>query len=93
MGEKKPVRWSPHAVDRFARRDVDPEEVHLTIIAPEFVVSSVPPRRIHMRRYVATRSGKTMLIRVVLEETPTEIVILTVYLTSKVAKYLRGVAE
>jgi hypothetical protein len=90
LSENKPIRWSPHAVQRFAKRAVDPEEAHLTIIDPEFVIAGILPRRVHMRRYVRSKSGKAMLIRVVVEETPSEIVVLTVYVTSKDAKYLRG---
>jgi hypothetical protein len=92
MGEAdlRPIRWSPHAEERLAAREVEETDVHLTIVDPEFVVQGVPPRRIHMRRFVNADSGKAMLLRVIIEETPIELVVLTVYRTTKVRKYLRG---
>jgi hypothetical protein len=77
-------------VERLNWRRLDPEEVRLTVVAPEFVVQSVPPRRFHMRRYTDVGTGKTMLLRVAIEETDTELVVLTVYRTSKLQKYLKG---
>ncbi len=43
-----------------------------------------------MRRYRDARTGKAMLVRVVVEETADEIVVVTVTRTSQVARYLRG---
>ena len=86
----KPIRWSPHALERLAEHELADDDVRLTIVAPEFVVPSRPSRRIHMRRYTDAALEQDMLVRVAIEETPTEIVVLTVYRTSKLRKYLRG---
>ena len=89
----KPVRWSLHAGEWLYRRGVDGEEARLAVIAPEFVVRADWGRQVHMRRSVDSSRGKTMLVRVILEETATELVVITVYHTSKVDKYLRGLVR
>jgi hypothetical protein len=43
-----------------------------------------------MRRYLASDLGRVMLLRVVVEETSTERVIITVYRTSQIDRYLKG---
>ena len=86
----KPIRWSLHARERLDARAVDEAEVRLAIAAPEFIVPGVPPRRVFMRRFIDAGSGRAMLLRVVAEETPTSIEVVTVYRTSKIRKYLRG---
>jgi hypothetical protein len=42
-----------------------------------------------MRRYFDVRLGREMLLRVVVEETPDERVVITGYKTSQIAKYLK----
>jgi hypothetical protein len=89
----KPVRWSPHAVEWLTRRGVDAEEARLAVIAPEFMAPAKHGRTVYMRRYVDSSRGKAMLVRVIVEETATELVVLTVYHTSKVDKYLKGLVR
>lgn len=43
-----------------------------------------------MRRYFDRRLGREMLLRVIIEETEAELVVVTTYKTSQVDKYLRG---
>lgn len=89
-GTSKPTRWLPHALDRLTVREIDRHEVELTIDQPEFVVPSKPPRSIFMRRYYDAAEGHEMLMRVVVEETPTERVIVTIVKVSRMNRYLRG---
>jgi hypothetical protein len=42
-----------------------------------------------MRQYFDDRLGRQMLLRVVVEETPGERVVVTTYKTSQIAKYLK----
>ena len=42
-----------------------------------------------MRRYFDVHLGREMLLRVVVEETPEERAVITLYKTSQVAKYLK----
>ncbi len=90
MSEPKPIRWSDHARERMNWRGLAPDDIITAVVSPEFIVESVPPRRVHMRRYVDTETRKTMLLRVAIEETSSEFVVLTVYRTSKLRKYLEG---
>jgi hypothetical protein len=71
-------------------RQIDVSEVEKTLSAPELVVIDPPLRAILMRRYVAHDLGREMLLRVVVEETSTERVIITVYRTSQIGRYLKG---
>jgi hypothetical protein len=86
--EDKPIRWTLHAFARANRRGIDLNDVQHTVEAPEFVVTSDADRRIYMRRYNDRETGKAMLVRLVIEETVFERVIISVLITSKVSKYL-----
>ena len=86
----KPIRWTIHAERKAAEREVPRAEVELTVRRPESAVAGEPPRRIHMRRYTDATLQSPMLLRVVVEETPTELVVVTLYKTSKFGKYEPG---
>jgi hypothetical protein len=43
-----------------------------------------------MRRYQDSHLGQQMLVRAVAEETGEEVLVITVYITSKIGKYMRG---
>jgi hypothetical protein len=85
----KPLRWTFHALQALADRGIDRAAVEQTLATPELSVIDPPGRVVLMRRYVDTQLGRQMLLRVVVEETATERVVITVYKTSKLAKYLR----
>jgi len=56
---------------------------------PELVTTSGLSRKVFMRRYFDTRFNQEMLVRVVVEETRDEQVVITVYITSQIRKYMR----
>ena len=85
----KPLRWTSHALAALVDRDIDPAEVEQTIAAPELSVNDPPQRVVLMRRYFDVHLGREMLLRVVVEETPEERAVITLYKTSQVAKYLK----
>jgi len=87
----KPIRWSAHARKKAAKREVKANEVERTIARPNSIVTGQWPRRIFMRRYFDEIVGAEMLLRVVVEETDVELTVVTLYKTSKFAKY-EGVA-
>ena len=86
----KPVRWSPHAIDNLADREIDRDAAEKTLANPEFVVPGQLPRLILMRRYFDQVLKQEMLLRMVVEDTSTERIVITVYKTSHIAKYLKG---
>lgn len=85
-----PLRWTAHALDGLVEREIDPIEVERTLAAPELSVLDPPLRVVLMRRYFDEPLGQAMLLRVVVEETPNERVIVTIDKTSKIEKYLGG---
>ena len=83
----KPVRWTQHALDDLAARDISREDAEHTLAAPDRIAAGRPPRLIYQRRYHDALLGEEMLLRVVIEETELERVIITLYKTSKFTKY------
>jgi hypothetical protein len=85
----KPIRWSAYARKKAVKREVDANEVEQNIARPDSIVAGQPPRSIFMRRYSDEILGTEMLLRVVVEETDAELVVVTLYKTSKFRKYER----
>jgi hypothetical protein len=83
----KPIRWTSHAWDDLAVRDIPRDEAERTLAAPDHIAEGRKPRAIYQRRYYDTLLGQEMLLRVVIEETELERVIVTLYKTSKFKKY------
>ncbi len=86
----KHVRRTNHARQALHDRSIDLAEVERTLAAPELTVIDPPLRAVFMRRYFDQQLHREMLLRVVIEETPAERVVITVYRTSQIVKYLKG---
>ena len=86
----KPIRWSLHALKHLADREIPREEAEETLVSPELILPAPPARRILMRRYIDSRLGQEMLLRAVVEERADERLVITVYITSKISKYMQG---
>jgi hypothetical protein len=89
-GLMKPIRWSAHARKKAAKREVQENEVERTIARPDSIAPGQWRRQIFMRRYFDAILETEMLLRVVIEETDTELTVVTLYKTSKFAKYEGG---
>ena len=63
------------------------DEVERTIARPDSIVPGQWRRRIFMRRYFDEILETEMLLRVVVEETDMDLTVVTLYKTSKFAKY------
>ena len=85
----KPLRWTSHALEALVDRGIDRVEAEQTVAAPERSVADPPLREVLMRRYFDVGLDRQMLLRVVVEDTPRERVVVTVYKTSQIARYLR----
>jgi uncharacterized protein DUF4258 len=83
-------RWTIHALRAMEDRHIEISDVEKALNAPEMVAVDPPVRAVFMRRYLASDLGRVMLLRVVVEETSTERVIITVYRTSQIDRYLKG---
>jgi hypothetical protein len=86
----KAVRWSAHALQNLVDREIDPRVADATLATPEFAVSDDPGRRILMRQYFDEPLQREMLLRIVIEDTASEIVVVTVYKTSRIDRYRGG---
>ncbi len=89
MPDEKPIRLSPHAERRALLRELDSGEVFQTLNAPDCILPGNPPRLIYQRRYWDRILKQEMLMRAVVEESPHERWVVTIYKTSKVEKYTR----
>ena len=85
----KPVRWTQHALNNLAEREIDRAEAEMTLAEPELIMPGQPRRRIFMRRYFDAILQQEMLLRLVVEDTATELLVITIYKTSQMEKYLK----
>lgn len=83
----KAIEIIPLARKKLSRRGVPEEWVHETLRAPEHTVPGHGGRLVAQRRWRAR--DKTYLLRVVHEETQSQLVVITAYLTSGIDRYWR----
>ena len=74
----------------LADREVPRPEADEALTDPELVTPSGAARKVFMRRYFDARLQQPMLVRVIVEETPNEQVVTTVYITSKISLNIKG---
>lgn len=71
----KPIRWSEHATRRIAKREIDAAEAELAVKQPDWTVEVPLNRRFYQRRrYLDRQLNQQMLMRVLVEETDSELV-------------------
>ncbi len=93
MSKSKPFRFPPHTAQNLHDREIALEEVEQTLQKPEFVAPTAEGRQVYMRRYRDSILNQEMLLRVIVEETQTELIIVTVYKTSRIQRYLKGLQK
>ncbi len=86
----KPVRWTDHALRNLMDREIDRAAADATLAEPEHQVPNPPRRRILMHRYHDAVLEQDMLLRIVVEDLPQEMVVVTLYKTSQIHRYLKG---
>jgi hypothetical protein len=84
----KAIRFSAHAEANLVTREITRADAEAAIRQPTRREPGRPPREIVNRAYSDTVTGERMLLRVVIEETDSEIAVITLYKTSKLKKYL-----
>jgi hypothetical protein len=89
----KPIRWALHAVENLTEREIDRSEVEATHRNPELVVPDAPAREVYMRRYSDRVLQKEMLMRMVVEHTESETVVVTVYKTPQMERYMKEISR
>ena len=86
----KAIRWARHALEALAEREIDREEVERALSGPTPTLPGLGNRTVHMQKYHDRALDQEMLLCVVTEDHGGEVVIVTIYKTSKLEKYLRG---
>ena len=71
----------------MAERDVPEEWVRQTVLEPEAVRRGTRGREVRQRRFVFPDLAAEHLLRVVVESTGSNLVVVTIYHTSKTRKY------
>lgn len=78
-----------HALEQAARRGVDEATVAQIAERPEQVVEVRPGREVRQSRIPDPAEGKSYLVRVFVDTVAGQETVVTVYRTSKIAKYWR----
>jgi hypothetical protein len=86
----KPIRWTAHAEANLRDREIDRTEAERTIEAPDREIPSRHGRTVRVRRYHDAVLGQPMALCVVVETSPAETAVITLYKSSKLDKYLEG---
>jgi hypothetical protein len=86
----KKIRWTPHALEALAEREIDREEGERAIHEPTATGAGLGNRTVLLRRYYDHVLDQEKPLCVVTEDQGDEIVLVTLYKTSKFEKYLKG---
>lgn len=86
----KRIRWTRHALDGLTEREINQDDVERAIHEPTATVAGHGNRTVRLRRFHDPVLGQEMLSCVVTEEHEEELVVVTIYKTSRVGKYLKG---
>ena len=95
MAEAKSItnyRVTDHARDEMVRRQITEEEVAKVLAAPEQTETVRAGREVYQSRFQSGEPPKTCLLRVFVDTGRISPEVVTVYRTSKVAKYWRAEA-
>jgi len=86
----KLINFSEHAEERMDFRNIDKEIVIQIIYHPDQKIPDCDNNNREIcQSLIKDNNGKFKLIRIVIEETKNEILVISVYLTSKIKKYWR----
>ncbi|MBI5634717.1 MAG: DUF4258 domain-containing protein [Nitrospirae bacterium] len=86
----KPIRYTEHALTNFKDREIPKEVVEQALTQPEKIEAGHSERQIYMKRYQDAVLDQEMLLRIIVEESETEMVVITAYKTSQIERYLKG---
>ena len=77
---------SEHARFEMQRRAISEQAVRQVAVSPQQVVSSRKGREVRQSQWEDPKQGRTVLLRVVVQEREGEIFVVTAYKTSKIQK-------
>ena len=76
-----------HAQLEIVRRQLSSEAVINVVQNPQQVIEVEKGRKVYQNKYYAIDNDKEMLLRVICEESPSQILVITAYRTAKIDKY------
>jgi hypothetical protein len=79
------IRFTEHAVEECERRGIPIAIVQTVTESPQQIVPNIEGRQAYQSQIVF--GDKTYLVRVIVEQADEELVVVTVYRTSKIEKY------
>lgn len=82
-------RLAPHAQEEAERRGVPRDLLELVLNSPQQVVEAAGGRRAYQSQ-LDFGGGRIYMVRAIVDERTTPPTVITVYRTSKIAKYWRG---
>ncbi len=83
-------RFLPHALANLADREIERAEVERALAEPDVVAQGHGGRQIYMRRYYDGVLNREMLLRVIIERDADDLVVITLYKTSQIDRYLNA---
>ncbi len=81
----KQIEIIPLALKKINQREIPLEWIHETLKLPEQTIESYLERKIYHKKYKV--KDKDMLLRVVVEEESSKLIVITAYLTSRFERY------
>jgi len=82
-------KMDPHALNNLVDREIDRKEAEMTLTDPEFILPNQPQRELLMRQYFDRVLQQKMLLIIIVEDTDTERVVVTLFKTSQFNRYLK----
>ena len=79
------IEYIPHATNKIKRRDLSPALIEQTLQNPNQRIEADKGRKIAQSKI--ERAGTEYLLRIIYEETPGKLLVITAYLTNKIEKY------
>lgn len=86
-------RWSDHALSNLRDRHIDRQDAERVLERPTTVAEGRWGRKLLMGVCLDRDLGERMLLRIVVEEGDEETVVVTLYKTSRIGKYLPGAGQ
>jgi hypothetical protein len=81
-------KFSKHALEEAIRRDISLDSVESVLQKPQQIVQEYGGKNAYQAK-IESSSGRMKLLRVIVDDTKTPSVVVTVYRTSRVNKYWR----
>ncbi|MDP1676763.1 MAG: DUF4258 domain-containing protein [Bacteroidota bacterium] len=85
----KQIHFTEHSLNSIADRSISHQLVETAINYPDEIVSGYDSRFVYMKKFFDNELNQQMLLRVIVEERSSELVVITVYKTSHIDRYLK----